>query len=139
MANRIMVNMMHGEIMNPAELRKFFAGLKDGQHVITATYQSGRRSSDQNAYFHGVICPMVREGLINVGWEGINDDEDAKDFLKEIFLLRKTENPKTGEERMKVLRTSELTKLEFSEFIEQIIKWGAEYLGIQIPYPGEYR
>jgi len=131
------VHMKGGLVQNFQEARRIFALLDDGMHMVKIT-RAGQRSLCQNAYFHGVMLPIVKDGLREAGWEHIQDEEDAKQEVKKLFLTRQYPNAQTGEMHTKVLQTSKLTKLEFSEFIEQIIQWGVEYLGIEIPYPNEY-
>ena len=128
---------LKGKVQNFEEARRFFVGLKDGLHVITAKHQ-GQRSLPQNAYFHAVVCPLLVDPLRELGWEHIHDPEDAKDFVKKLFLTRRVANHETGEMHEYVLHTSKLTTLEFKEFVEQIQQWAAEELNIYIPDPNQY-
>lgn len=131
-----LVHISAGMPMNKEHFARCIAALKDGQYIIKIT-RHGTRSLDQNAYFHGVVVPIVMKGLREIGWDEIEDTEDAKDLVKRLFLTRRMTNKITGEMEEKILKTSKLSTLEFHEFIEAIIKWGVEYLGIQIPHPNE--
>lgn len=46
-------------------------------------------------------------------------------------------NEETGEEKTRIRSTTELTKIEFNTYLEEIWQWAAEYLSITIPAPNE--
>ena len=79
--------------------------------------------------------PMVREGLIDVGYK--ISKEETHDFLKHKFLVKELVNEETGEILKSIGSTSDLTTSEFMDFIAEIQQWAAEFLGINIPDPGE--
>ena len=93
------------------------------------------RSLKQNDYYHGVVIPMVRSGLYDVGYElrptGVHE------FLKYLFLDDEIIDEITWTYTTKEGSTKELTTKEFSEFISKIQQWAAEYLNIYIPDPNE--
>lgn len=94
---------------------------------ITVSLQKRRkvRSLDQNAYFHGVILPLLAEAA---GYEV----DEMKDALKLHFLsVEPTEKGKLP----RVRGTSELDTAEFSNFCDQCIRLGAELYQIAIPDP----
>lgn len=132
-----LIHTINGKIQNPEVIRKIIANLGDGHHMVKVTSQKAR-SKPQNAYFHGVMLPIIVDGLREAGWDDVHDAEDAKNIVKALFLTRTSVNKKTGETAEMIRNTSGLTTLEFTEFIDRLIKWGAEYLNIQIPYPNEY-
>lgn len=134
---QFLLHMKNGQIANLELTRKIFALLKDGMHMVKITSMD-KRSLDQNRYFHGVMLPIVAEGLRDAGWDEIRDEEDAKSFVKKLFATRSQVNHNTGEVVEFIQDTHKMTKPEFSVFIDDIVRWGAEYLGIQIPYPNEY-
>jgi hypothetical protein len=93
------------------------------------------RSLKQNDYYHGVVIPMVRSGLYDVGYElrptGVHE------FLKYLLLDDEIIDEITWTYTTKEGSTKELTTKEFSEFISKIQQWAAEYLNIYIPDPNE--
>jgi len=130
--------MKQGKIINIAHVREMFQLLDDGQYLCKIT-KHRTRSLGQNGYFHGVVLPIVLEGLRNQGWDGMQDIDDAKFVVKDLFAKRiPYTNTRTGEMSELIQETHKMTTIEFTQFIEQIIKWGAEYLGVQIPCPNEY-
>jgi len=68
----------------------------------------------------------------------VKDNNDAHEVLKHLFLKKKIVNKETGELITEIAgSTAKLTTVEFNFFIEEIIKFGAEFLKIAIPYPNE--
>lgn len=127
----------NGEITNKKVVRQAIDMLQDGRYKMEITGAS-KRSNSQNAYFHSVILSYVLEGLQNTGYEDVKTLEDAKTVVKSLFLKEKIINKETGELLTEYVReSSSLTTGEFKVFIDQILQWSAEYLGISIPLPGE--
>lgn len=124
-----------GRIKNREAIRKLFAELKDGIYLVKVATRR-RRSLPQNAYYWGVVVDMVKDGLIDNGYQGITA-EDAHELIKSMFLKKQIVSEQTGEVLEFYRSTAELTTWEFSQFIDQIAQWAAEYLGIAIPLPNE--
>lgn len=125
-----------GKIINGEGLRAIIAKLRDGHYQVNLTAKRDR-SLSQNAYFHGVVLPIVLEGLRDAGFDDVVDEEDAKSVVKNLFAKKWLHNP-DGLAVEYIQPTHRMTTIEFSEFIEKIIKFGAEYLNVQIPYPNEH-
>lgn len=138
MKNLIEVRVIAGCIVDGYPIQRYFAEKRDGYYTMEPKEKREKRSLGQNAYFHGVLCPIVLEGLRDAGWDEFEDIEDVKDYLKGLFARVSTVNKHTGEIITRIQKTSKMTTVEFMEFCDKIIKWGAEWLGIQIPYPNEY-
>jgi hypothetical protein len=104
---------------------------------VTVTIQKRRkkRSLDQNSYYWGVVVPMIREGLLDVGYKV--SMEQTHDFLKDNFNQGELVNEKTGDILKTTKSTSGLTTSEFMEYIEDISRWATEYLSLVLPMPGE--
>lgn len=125
-----------GEITNEKVLNKTLESLNDGKYLVT--FKSiKKRTLPQNAYLHGCVIPYVFKGLRDAGYDDVRDNEDAKRIIKTLFLKRKITNNKTDEVIEVVKDTHELTTLEMMAFIDEVIKWAAEYLSIVIPPPGK--
>jgi hypothetical protein len=94
-----------------------------------------KRSLSQNAYYHGCIIPIVRQGFKDLGHLLSNDETHL--FLKNRFLKVEliSEDGEVLGERIK--STTELTKGEFIEYINQIQQFGAEILNVYIPDANE--
>lgn len=105
--------------------------------TVTLEKRVNRRSVNQNAYLHGVVIPMVSEGMYEAGWREALDEGWVKNDLKKRFLTRTAFNEKTGEGIEYIERTSALTTSEMMDFIASIQQWASEFLNIYIPDPNE--
>ena len=135
--------LFYGEISESGKLKIYkrkdfenelhlFAGKKV---VISIEKKTKKRSINQNAYYFGVVVPLFRSGLLDIGYKV--SLEETHTFLKAKFLVKEIVNENTGEILTSVKSTTELTTVQFMEFIEDIQQFGAEFLGIQIPSPNE--
>ena len=79
---------------------------------------------DQNAYYWKIVVPIIKTGLIEIGYENVKTDEDAHQVMKGLFL--KDQHEPT---------TTKLTTKEYSIYLESIYQWAAEYLSVNIPSP----
>lgn len=93
-----------------------------------------KRSLKQNAYMWGCVIPIIRQGLKDLGY--LMSPDEVHEFLKDKFLDYETMATSDGLEiGRKYKSTTEITKTEFCEYINQIQIWSAEILGIVIPDP----
>lgn len=129
------IHIVNGEITNKITLRQAFNRLKDGRYIVKID-NFNKRSLNQNAYYHGVVVPLVKDGLNEMGYKEIRTNEDAHEVLKSMFLKKQIPN-EHGEFIELNGSTAKLTTVEFMEFKEDIQQWAAEYLGINIPDPNE--
>lgn len=136
MKNQVFVYITGNKITNKKAIAKAFNELKDGRYLITIEGHKNR-STQQNKYYHGCVLPLVKDGLRDIGYAEIKENEDAHEVLKYLFLKRSIPNEGTGEAIELLGSTTNLSTVEFNLFIDQIIQWAAEYLGIQIPLPNE--
>lgn len=132
-----LIHMLDGKIQNIDAARRFFAHLSDGVHQVKTVSKEGR-SLDQNAYFHAVVVPAVFEGLRDMGFDEVLTPDHAKSLMKNLFA-KSWINKSDGSLSYEYIKDTHLmTRLEFSEFMDKIFRWAAEYLGIAIPLPNEY-
>lgn len=102
--------------------------------LITIEKLSSKRSLQQNSYLH-LLFTIFAEALNDLGNKFTM--EEVKELCKAKFCLIDVINENTGEVLGKRIKgTSEMTKVELGEFIESIIRWGAE-MQIILPYPNE--
>lgn len=131
-----LAHVLDGKIVNALDARRIFSQLKDGHYIVRITSKKPR-SLGQNAYFHGVVLPILFEGFRAAGFDDVDDHETAKQAVKNLFAKKWISG--TGGLGVEIIQpTSRMTTVEFQEFIDKVIKFGAEYLNVQIPYPNEY-
>jgi len=125
-----------GVITNRQVIDKYLTGLPDGNFLVKIE-QKKKRSLPQNAFYWGVVCDMVKDGLRDAGYSEVKTIEDAHEILKALFLKRKIVNQQTDEVIEIPGSTAKLTTVQFNEYIEEIQRWASEYLSITIPSPNE--
>lgn len=104
-----------------------------GTIEITVKPLKSNRSLSQNAYYWGVILPCMADGFYDATGERYSAEE-IHDFMKGKFLpARSIADPETGLISEVKGSTAGLYKDEFGEYLDQLIKWSAEFLHIVIP------
>ena len=102
---------------------------------LTIQRKRKRRSLMQNAYYYGVVLPIVQKGLTDAGYKV--SKESTHEFLKATFFKQELVNDQTGEILQTVGSTSQMTTVQMMEYFEDITQWAVEFLNIQIPQPNE--
>jgi hypothetical protein len=125
----------NGVFKNLKRMEAYNKDLPDGKYKVTIERIS-KRSLPQNAYLHGILIPEFRKALNSVGYN-IRTDDQAKEVLKATFLKDKIVNEETGEVLEYIKPTSGLTKEELNILIEEVIRFCAENMSYEIPYPNE--
>ena len=107
----------------------------EGQNVeIVIKKARSKRSLPQNAYYFSGVVPIVKQGLKDLGY--IMTLSETHEFLKDKFLQEEMIHPDTGEVIGKRTKsTTELSKMEMVEYIDSIIQFSAEILGVVIEPP----
>jgi len=107
---------------------------------IDITIQRHRkiRSNNQNSYYWGVVLPLVQHGLKDATGEVRDLESIHYQILLPLFApKREIVNVISGEVITERMTSSEMTTSQFMDWIMDIQKWGAEFLGIDIPDPNE--
>ena len=124
-----------GRVLMEGMMKDTFNGfLKtlEGEEVFVVIRKPGRdypqRSSQENRYFHGVICPLLSEHL------GYTESE-IKDILKVKFLSSPV--MVKGREITYIKPTSSLDTVSFEKFCQDIREWSSAELGLFLPEPNQ--
>ena len=102
---------------------------------ITISKKRSTRSLDQNAYYWSCVVPIVKEGLKDAGT--LLTTEDTHLALRAKFLSEPIADSDGLILADHIRSTTELTKSEFSDYIELIKQWSQDYLNTTIPEAGE--
>lgn len=124
--------------VNRNDLSNFHKDLEgwEGKHVVVSVEKKKKtRSNQQNKFYWAVVVPIFRQGLRDIG--EIMSIEQTHDLLKFRFLIDEIVNQQTGEIIQRTKSTTELSTTEFMDLIDEIQRWGAEFLGVTIPDPDE--
>ncbi len=117
------------KLENIRKFKKFIEGKTDGQYFLTVKKKIKNRSSLQNRYYFGVIVRMICD---EVG-DKVDDIEtgDVHNHLKNLFLK------KTNGIVPIIRSTSDLTTIEFEEYLTKCRQWASIELNMYIPLPNE--
>lgn len=108
----------------------------DGHNVIIKVERyRATRSEQQNRYYFGVVCGLIRERLRELGHD--LSIQDTHDFLKGRFNAKELIDVNGGEVIQVGNSTSKLNKSEFMEYLEKIKQFSATTLDLYIPDPNE--
>lgn len=120
------------KIKNKDKVLRDIKTLKDGFVIIEMKYAK-QRSTKQNKYYWGIIVFLIRKRLEELG--NVFNDTETHEFLKDKFNSKMVIGE--GGEMIGEFgqSTSVLTKEQFSDYIEKIISWSNDFLGLEIPFP----
>lgn len=133
------------KIINLELFKSEIGKLPEGNYVLTLEKGYHRRSNPQNAYLWGVVYPIVKEGLIDAGFDEFKQDSDLEmthELCKFRFLQREIDCSRKKENGVypylnSIGSTRKLSTVEFAEYLELIGKWASEYLNVVIPDPNQ--
>lgn len=123
-----------GEIINRADVKKFFDAM--GKKTLLKATDYSTRSLPQNDLFHSWL-PILLHAMREIGMDEIRTVDDAKRYVKGLFLTTYLEDKATGTMVPMVKKTSKLTKSEMTIFLNDVAKWSAEWLNTVLPFPGD--
>ena len=112
-----------------------------GRAVRVEVKSVATKTAAQLGWYWGVVLPRVQQGLEEQGNELSLAEVNA--FLNDkFFFTQKTVCWKAGQnEFVQVIRTprskSGASKDEMSAFLDKVIRWAAQDLGVFIPSPAE--
>jgi hypothetical protein len=111
--------------------KQYLAGLNGKRVQVTVEKIKHTRTHSQNAYYHGVVVKLIAQ---HTG----HDPEQIHEALKHMFSPKWYMKMRDGEPARSVpTSTARLDTLEFVEYTEKCRVWATEFLGLQIPLPGE--
>lgn len=128
-------------------VKKAFEGLD--KICVEFSKWSNKRSGKMNAYYWGVIVPIVCNSIKDAQGDVIVTNDLTHEFLKSKFLplvtgwqpIRiNTLNKETGEvtrEKEFIYSSALLTNTQFIEYFTLIQQWASEVLGVYVPDPNE--
>lgn len=111
----------------PTQFKAYAKHLAGEEVEVILRKRRSRRSLKANAYYWGVVLPAISQQL--EGWTV----EDVHEAMKAKFLAQ--ENLELG--LWKIGSSRKLTVQEFGAYLDSIILWAAEKLGVVIDAPPE--
>jgi len=102
---------------------------EDGSMMVKITKVTRRRTIEQNALLHKWIGIIAE----HVGYT----PKEMKDALKFELLQMEQYRDVRGRVQYKLPETSNMSTAELSAFMNEIERWAAQMLSIQLPHPGD--
>lgn len=104
--------------------------------IVELTERKPRRSDSQNRYLHAAL------GYFGLQY-GYRAEQVKQWYFKELcnpdIFVREITDKVTGEKRMSLRSSAELTTEEMTTAIERFRNWASAEAGIYIPSPEEHR
>lgn len=131
-----------GTIHLPKTMRKQLVAAYRGKAIVVTVRRKRRtRSNEQNAYYWACVIPALIHAFNELGTPMQPDNADDKEamhcFFRDKFLKGREMVTAQGEVFNLPPTTTELSKDEFAQYLDEIMKWAAEHLNIVIPAPNE--
>jgi len=105
---------------------------------ITIEKNKKKRSNEQNAFYWGVVIPMVEQAYYDANGERVDKNYIHYSILiKNCAPFKTMVNEETGEVLELPYTSSELTTTMFCEYLISIQKFCAEWFNIVVPDPNE--
>lgn len=122
-------NVKNGKLVihDQQRLKEYLAGIK-GEVEITIKRWRPNRTLNQNAYYWAVCLALVADHT------GFDPEEVHQIFEKKFLAYQK---PYKGKRYWFYKRCSSLNTAEFGEYLEKIIRFAGQELGVEIPQPNE--
>lgn len=123
------------DFSNPRIKRMVIDHIKQvkGLHWFELRKARDQRTLRQNAYLWGVVYKAVQAG-IEEAWGERKSVEWIHQYMKKRFLTEPVINRNTGEVIDQTVGSSAgLDTQEFADYVDQIIKFAGEYLGVNVP------
>lgn len=121
---------------NSLDVAKYLSNLNGKRVEITIQKLRSKRSNQQNRFYHGVVIPIAQDAFRELGY--IMTKEETHEWIKSKFIEPKPMANKDGEFIGNFRpTTTDMTKTEFMDYIQQIQIWFAQTLGVTIPDPGQ--
>lgn len=123
-----------GEVKTTWQDRKSLLRLFANEDEVEVVVRRKRkkRSLNANAYYHGVVVDMIREGMEA---EGNEVDHDEVHIYMRYKYLNETKTTASGKVFTVCKSTTKLNTTEFALYVDKCIHFAMEYLNISIPPP----
>lgn len=132
----INTHVLNGRIdSNRSKLSEVIAKMEGCDITITIEKTKRKRSNPQNQFYWGVVVVLITNYIVDAG--NVWTREDTHLCLRGMFLKTAVLVNESGECIERIRSTTELSTIEWEEYIEQIRAWAASSLGAIIPMPNE--
>jgi len=109
----------------------------DGKNiVITIEKSKKKRSNNQNAFYHAVVIPIMKDAFKDA-WGEYYSATEIHEALKAKYCFKEQINEATGEIIQIPISTTNFNTIEWEEYIDKIRAFAMEWFNVIIPMPNE--
>jgi hypothetical protein len=139
MKYQIRSNVINGNLKrNRDHIKQAIASFEGKEVIISIDKAKKNRSNNQNSYYWGVCIPLIQSGLKEATGEYFGIDNIHYDILLKMFAPSlEVVNKSTGQILSRQISSSDMTTIQFMEYVMEVQKWASEFLNINIPDPNE--
>lgn len=136
---QIKSNVVNGNLKrNREQIKQAIASFEGKEIIITIDKAKKTRSNKQNSYYWGVCIPLIQSGLKYATGEFRSSENIHYNILLPLFSPSvEIINTYTGQVLTERISSSEMTTIQFMEYVMEIQKWSSEFLNVDIPDPNE--
>jgi len=136
---QIKSNVVNGNLKrNREQIKQAIASFEGKEIIITIDKAKKTRSNNQNSYYWGVCIPLIQSGLKDATGEFRSSENIHYNILLPLFSPSvEIINIDTGQVLTERISSSEMTTIQFMEYVMEIQKWSSEFLNVDIPDPNE--
>ena len=106
----------------------------DGLYTIEGKKATNKRTNPQNAYYWGVVIPLITQEFKRLG--NVCNEDLVHEYLKGKFGLTAIVSFQERGEKV-VLSTSKYSKQDFINYLDLVILFATQTLEVQIPEPSQ--
>lgn len=103
---------------------------------VRVIVEGKRRSQWQNNYYYGVVVELIRSAM-SEEWGELVSKGEVHELLKQQCNWREKVNEATGETIKIPHTTTDMTTVEFEEYLERCRRFALEWFNLEIPLPNE--
>lgn len=122
--------------VNRSLIAKTIKHFEGAEITLTIEKKYSKRSNQQNAFYWGVLIPIISE-LFQDCTGTFFSEQETHEALKSNCNYKEIVSEKTGEFTRIPISTTELNKIEFSEYIEKVEHFVFDYFSVILPKPNE--
>ncbi len=116
-----------------ADVIKIFEG---ANIIISIEKRKKKRSNNQNAFYHAVVIPIMMDAFKDA-WGEYYSSVEVHEALKAKYCFKEQVNENTGEILQIPSSTTNLSTIEWEEYINKIRAFAFEWFNVTIPMPNE--
>mgnify|MGYP002132962240 CR=1 FL=1 len=122
--------------VNRSLISKTIKHFEGSEIILTIEKKFTKRSNNQNSFYWVVLIPIIAELLYDSTGHFFSEEE-THDVLKSNCNYKEIVSESTGEFTKIPLSTTELTTLEFMQYIEKVEHFVFNYFNVTLPKPNE--